>query len=77
MSKYLVSNENGDWWEIDYEKDVGQTLFVIETHRLEMLLVDTSDVNSHQDIYSLDKLEDKIRHFGQPLYIEPADVRAV
>lgn len=74
MTKYLICNENGDWWEIDYEKDVGQTLFAIPTASLEMLLIDESEVNSQQDIYSLDKLEDRIRKFGRPLYIEPADL---
>lgn len=74
MNKYLVANENGDWWEVDFDMDTGQTLFVIPTAALESLLIDESEVSSQQDIYSLDKLEYHITKFGKALYLEPADL---
>jgi hypothetical protein len=60
MSTYYVSNENGDWWTIDTESEVGQTLFIIEAGELAKL-TDTTD---------LDGLERHIREHGTAQDIE-------
>lgn len=67
MAKYLITNENGDWWEFDPELQVGDTLWVIETSKLEHILIDQEDrLSSAADIYGLDKLEQDIREHGDP-----------
>jgi hypothetical protein len=60
MSTYYVANENGDWWTIDTESEVGQTLFIIEAGELAKL-TDTTD---------LDGLERHIRAHGTAQDIE-------
>lgn len=67
MAKYLICNENGDWWEFDPELKVGDTLWVIKTSDLEHILIDEDDrLGSDSDIYALDKLEQDIREHGDP-----------
>jgi len=67
MTKYLICNENGDWWEFDSELKVGDTVWVIETAKLEHILLDEDDrLSSEESIYSLDKLERDIREHGDP-----------
>lgn len=67
MPKYLVTNENGDWWEFDSDLKYGDTVWVIETSKLEHILIDEDDrLSSEGDIYALDKLERDIREHGDP-----------
>lgn len=67
MAKYLITNENGDWWEFDPELGIGDTLWVIEKAKLEHILIDQDDrLASDNDIYALDKLEQDIREHGDP-----------
>ena len=69
--KYLIANENGDWWELDTEGDAGNTLFIIETQKLEHILIDEDDrLSSKESIYGLDKLEKDIWTHGRPVNIE-------
>lgn len=64
--KYLIANENGDWWELDTETETGDTLYVIETQKLEHILIDEDDrLNSQEAIYGLDKLERDIQIHGR------------
>lgn len=67
MPKYLITNENGDWWEFDSDLKYGDTVWVIETSKLEHILIDEDDrLSSAADIYGLDKLEQDIREHGDP-----------
>lgn len=67
MPKYLATNENGDWWEFDSDLKIGDTVWVIETSKLEHILIDQEDrLDSQTDIYALDKLERDIREHGDP-----------
>ena len=69
--KYLIANENGDWWELDTERDAGNTLFIIETQKLEHILIDEDDrLSSEESIYSLDKLYKDIWNHGPPVNFE-------
>jgi len=65
MPKYLVTNENGDWWEFDSDLKYGDTVWVIETSALEEILSKEED-RLEGDIYGLDKLEKDIREHGDP-----------
>ena len=54
MATYYVSNENGDWWTVDTDSGVGQTLFIISA----------SELNEIVDTTHLDKLDREIREHG-------------
>jgi hypothetical protein len=54
MATYYVSNENGDWWTVDTDSGVGQTLFIINA----------SELDKVTDTTHLDKLEREIREHG-------------
>jgi hypothetical protein len=54
MATYYVSNENGDWWTVDTDSGVGQTLFIISA----------SELDKVTDTTHLDKLEREIREHG-------------
>lgn len=70
MTKFLVTNENGDWWEVDNETGVGTTMWIIPTQKLEEILINEDDrLSSSNDIYALDKLEQDIREHGQAVRI--------
>ena len=60
MATYYVSNENGDWWTIDTDSGVGQTLFIIEA----------SELDKVADTTNLDKLDRAIREHGTAQDIE-------
>ena len=67
MPKYLVTNENGDWWEFDSDLKYGDTVWVIETSKLkEILIAEDEYLTPDGDIYALDKLEQDIREHGDP-----------
>lgn len=54
MAIYYVSNENGDWWTVDIDSGVGQTLFIISA----------SELSKVADTTNLDKLDRAIREYG-------------
>ena len=60
MTTYYVSNENGDWWTIDTDSGVGQTLFIIEA----------GELGKVADTTHLDKLDRDIREHGTAQDIE-------
>jgi hypothetical protein len=62
MATYYVSNENGDWWTIDTDSEVGQTLFIIES----------SELDKVADTTNPDKLDRAIREHGTAQDIEVA-----
>lgn len=64
---YYVSNENGDWWQIQLERDLGNTLFVISERRLQGI---TGESNPAE----LDKLERVIQEHGSPLTLDASDL---
>jgi len=59
MTKYIVANENGDWWEFDSLLKQNDTVWVIESSKLK-------DILKVEDIYGLDKLERDIQEHGDP-----------
>lgn len=62
MATYYVSNENGDWWTIDTDSEIGQTLFIIES----------SELDKVADTTNPDKLDRAIREYGTAQDIEVA-----
>jgi NADH/NAD ratio-sensing transcriptional regulator Rex len=67
MAKYLVTNENGDWWEFDTASGNGTMLWIIETDKLrEQLGEDLDGI----EIYELDKLDRAIKEYGYDVSIE-------
>jgi len=60
MAVYYVSNENGDWWTIDTDSGVGQTLFIIEAGELAKVA----------DTTNPDKLDRAIREHGTAQDVE-------
>ncbi len=66
-STYYVANENGDWWQIQLGRDLGNTLTVISEHRLIEL---TGEANPA----GLDKLERVIWENGEQLTITAEDL---
>jgi hypothetical protein len=60
MAIYYVSNENGDWWTIDTDSGVGQTLFIIEAGELAKVA----------DTTNPDKLDRAIREHGTAQDVE-------
>ena len=71
MSKYLISNANGDWWELDTETGAGQDLWIIETSKLEAILREDEHSPIHEiDIYGIDKLERDIQDHGAPFSVK-------
>lgn len=60
MAIYYVSNENGDWWTIDTDSGVGQTLFIIEA----------SELDKVADTTNPDKLDRAIREHGTAQDVE-------
>ena len=60
MAVYYVSNENGDWWTIDTDSGVGQTLFIIEA----------SELDKVADTTNPDKLDRAIREHGTAQDVE-------
>jgi hypothetical protein len=60
MAVYYVSNENGDWWTIDTDSGVGQTLFIIEAGELAKVT----------DTTNPDKLDRAIREHGTAQDVE-------
>lgn len=60
MATYYVSNENGDWWTVDTDSGVGQTLFIISA----------SELDKVADTTNPDKLERAIREYGTALDLE-------
>ena len=62
MAVYYVSNENGDWWTIDTDSGVGQTLFIIEAGELDKVA----------DTTNPDQLARAIREHGTAQDVEVA-----
>jgi hypothetical protein len=67
---YYVSNENGDWWQIQLSRDLGNTLFVISESRLQ-------DITGESNPDVLDKLERVIQEHGSQLTLEASDLEEV
>jgi len=67
MAKYLVTNENGDWWEFDTESGSGNALWIIETDKLREQISEQLDGG---DIYAQDKLWRLISEYGELTTLE-------
>ena len=72
MAKYLVANENGDWWELDTDTDTGSALWVIEADKLREQLREQQEQGAADftDLYEIHKLEREIREYGEMTTIE-------